>query len=143
MILFDVNVLLNAHREEQAHHEVARTLLEEVVGDPAPFGVSELVLSAFVRVATHRRALNPPTSLEVALAFCDDLRARPNARPVAPGPRHWVVFEHLCRRGAATGTLVADAYLAAMAIEAGCTWVSFDRDFSRFRDLQWRDPLDE
>jgi predicted nucleic acid-binding protein len=36
---------------------------------------------------------------------------------------------------------VPDAYLAAMAIESGCEWVTTDRDFSRFSGLHWRYPL--
>lgn len=142
MILFDVNVLLNAHRVEQPDHEVARDLLERTVGDVRPFAVSELVLSSFVRIATHRRALNPPTPLADAIGFCDGLRTRPNARIVAPGRRHWTVFADLCRRVDAVGNLATDAYLAALAIESGCEWISFDRDFARFPGLNWRSPAD-
>ncbi len=142
MILFDVNVLLNAHRIEQPDHEVARDLLERTVGDVRPFALSELVLSSFVRIATHRRALSPPTPLGDALDFCDGLRIRPNARIVSPGRRHWELFTELCRRADAVGNLAADAYLAALAIESGCEWISFDRDFARFPGLDWRSPAD-
>jgi toxin-antitoxin system PIN domain toxin len=142
VILFDVNVLLNAHRIEQPHHEVAHDLLERTAGDVRPFALSELILSSFVRIVTHRRALDPPTPLGDALDFCDGLRARPNARIVAPGPRHWTLFADLCRRVDAVGNLAADAYLAALAIESGCEWISFDRDFARFPGLNWRSPTD-
>lgn len=142
MILFDVNVLLNAHRVEQPDHLVAREILERTVGDRRPYAVSELILASFVRIATHRRALNPPTPLEHALAFCDGLRSRPNARLVAPGPRHWRLFTDLCERFDALGNLASDAYLAALAIESGSEFVSFDRDFARFTDLDWRSPAD-
>jgi uncharacterized protein len=142
VILFDVNVLLNAHRVEQPNHELARDLLERTVGDVRPFALSEPILSSFVRIATHRRALNPPTPLGDALDFCDGLRARPNARIVAPGRRHWTLFTDLCRQVDAVGNLAADAYLAALAIESGCEWISFDRDFARFPRLNWRSPAD-
>jgi toxin-antitoxin system PIN domain toxin len=142
VILFDVNVLLNAHRTEQPHHDVAHDLLERTVGDARPFALSELILSSFVRIVTHRRALDPPTPLGDALDFCDGLRDRPNARIVAPGRRHWTVFADLCRRVDAVGNLAADAYLAALAIESGCEWISFDRDFARFPGLDWRSPAD-
>jgi uncharacterized protein len=36
-----------------------------------------------------------------------------------------------------------DAWIAAIAIEHGCTLVTTDRDFSRFDGLQWRHPLRE
>jgi uncharacterized protein len=143
VILFDVNVLLNAHRVEQPDHELARDLLERTVNDARPFAVAEFILASFVRIATHRRALNPPTSLAEALAFCEGLRSRPNARLVAPGVRHWPLFVELCRRFDAVGNLAADAYLAALAIESGCEWVSFDRDFARFPELEWRSPADQ
>ncbi len=142
MILFDVNVLLNAHRVEQPDHELARDLLQRTVMDARPFALSELVLSSFVRIATHRRALNPPTPLGDALGFCEGLRSRPNARVVAPGPRHWTLFADLCRGFDAVGNLAADAYLAALAIESGCRWISFDRDFARFHELDWSSPSD-
>ncbi len=142
MILFDVNVLLNAHRVEQPDHELARDLLERTAGDTRPFAVCELILSSFVRVVTNRRALSPPTPLGVALDFCEGLRTRPNARIVAPGRRHWRLFAELCRRADAVGNLASDAYLAAVAIESGCEWISFDRDFARFPGLNWRSPAD-
>lgn len=142
MILFDVNVLLNAHRTGQEHHRIARQLLEAVVNAPAPFAVSELVLSAFVRIATNPRAFAVPTPLDDAFRFADSLLRRPNARIVRAGERHWPIFEELCRRTQARGALIADAQHAALALEHGCDWISFDRDFAKFPDLRWRHPLD-
>ena len=37
---------------------------------------------------------------------------------------------------------VPDVYLAALAIEHDCEWVSTDRGFARFPGLRWRNPLD-
>ena len=115
MILFDVNVLLNAHRTGQEHHDVARELLTTTVNAPAPFAVSEPVLSAFVRIATNPRAFAVPTPLDGAFRFVDRLLQRSNARIVRPGERHWPIFEDLCRRTQARGALVADAQHAALA----------------------------
>jgi toxin-antitoxin system PIN domain toxin len=141
VILIDVNVLLYAHREEAADHRRFRAWLEDVIRQPEAFGVSEIVLSAFVRVVTHPKILNPPTPLESALAFCDVLQRQPNAVMISPGARHWSIFTDLCSHAKARGDLVADAYLAAMAIESGCEWVTTDRDFSRFPGLRWRHPF--
>jgi toxin-antitoxin system PIN domain toxin len=142
VILFDVNVLLNAHRSGQEHHAVARELLEQVVNAPAPFALSELVLTAFVHIATNPRAFAVPTPLEQAFRFTGELRSRSNARNIRPGERHWQIFQELCRRTQARGALIGDAQHAALAIEHGCEWVSFDRDFAKFPDLRWRHPLD-
>lgn len=98
MILFDANVLLNAHRSGQDHHGVARELLETVVNAAAPFAISEAVLGAFLRIATNPRAFAVPTPLDVAFRFADGLLRRHNARVVRAGERHWLIFEDLCRR---------------------------------------------
>ncbi|MBM4037366.1 MAG: type II toxin-antitoxin system VapC family toxin [Planctomycetes bacterium] len=45
-------------------------------------------------------------------------------------------------RAEAKGNLVADAFLAALAIENGCEWITTDRDYARFPGLRWRHPLD-
>ena len=60
---------------------------------------------------------------------------------IAPGTRHWEIFERLCVTAGAKGNRVADAYLAALAIESGCEWITGDRDYSRFPGLRWRHPL--
>jgi hypothetical protein len=51
------------------------------------------------------------------------------------------VFERLCRESRARGNLIADAYLAALAIESGCEWVTTDRDYARFDGLKLVNPL--
>ena len=81
--------------------------------------------------------------VESALGFANQLRERPNAVATAPGGRHRSIFERLCREVGARGYLVADAYLAALAIESGWRVDHTDRDHSRFPGLRWRHPLDE
>lgn len=141
MVLPDVNVLVYAHREDTEHHAACRAWLEGVVNGDEAYGISELVLSGFVRVATHPKVFTRPSPLADALGFTEQLRARPNCVPVAPGRRHWDIFRTLCADAGAKGNLVPDAYLAAMAVEAGCEWITTDRDFSRFKGLRWRSPL--
>ena len=142
MILSDVNVLIYAHRKDAVDHDRFRAWLESMVTSPGAFGYSELVLASFVRIVTSPRAFVLPTPLDVALGVADRLRSRPNAVGVAPGPRHWSIFSDLCRRSGAKGNLVADAFLAAIAIESGSEWITADRDFARFPGLDWRHPLD-
>jgi toxin-antitoxin system PIN domain toxin len=141
MVLPDVNVLVYAHRSDAVHHQSCRRWLESVLASDEAFGISELVLSGFVRVVTHRAVFNPPSTLAQALAFADELRAPEHAVPLAPGPRHWDIFSSLCREADARGNLVADAYLAALAIETGSEWISTDGDYARFPGLKWRRPF--
>ena len=136
-----MNVLVYAFHEGAPDHERYRAWLEVVMASDEPMGISELVLSGFVRVATHPRVFSPPAPVDDALAFADALRDQPGAVVLAPGRRHWQIFGRLCVDAAAKGNLVADAYLAALAIETGSEWITTDRDFSRFPGLRWRHPL--
>ena len=75
MRLADVNVLVAAFRDDAPGHKVCRRLIEEMLDGPLPYGVSDLVLSGFTRVATHPRVFDPPTPIEDALAFAEAYRS--------------------------------------------------------------------
>jgi toxin-antitoxin system PIN domain toxin len=141
MILCDVNVLVYAYRTEAPEHERYAAWLRETIASEQACGVSELVLSRFLRIVTHPRGMQTPAPLERALAFTTRLREQPNAFPVSPGARHWPIFERLCRHAGAVGNLVPNAYLAALAIEHGAELITADGDFARFPGLRWRHPL--
>jgi len=141
MILPDVNVLVYAHRADSPNHQAYREWLEETINGEHSFGISELVLSGFLRIVTHPRIFDPPSDIALALAFTNQIRERPNCILINPGPRHWDIFQRLCSESGAKGNLVPDAYLAALAIDSGSEWITTDRDFSRFPGLKWRHPL--
>lgn len=141
MILADVNVLVYAHREECERHDEYRAWLEDLFSGGSAFGVSDIVLSGCLRVLTHPRIFDPPTPAPQALAFIRQVREHPHAVVISPGPRHWSVFVELCEKTDARGNLVADAFLAALAIESGSEWITTDRDYARFPGLRWRHPL--
>jgi hypothetical protein len=141
VIAVDTNVLVYAHREDAADHARYRAWLEALLASDAAYACSELVLSGFLRIVTHPRIFREPTPLERALAFAGEVRERPNAVAVAPGPRHWGIFTRYCRECGVKGGLVSDAYLAALALESGSEWITTDRDYARFPGLVWRHPL--
>ena len=141
MRLLYVNVLLYAHREEASEHARYREWLESLLSGDEAYGMADLVLSGFVRIATHPKVLDPPTPLDIALAFVEEVRGQPNCVPVNPGVRHWSIFTRLCRQVNARGNLVPAAYFAALAIESGSEWTTTDRDYSRFPGLRWCHPL--
>ncbi|MEN6407283.1 MAG: type II toxin-antitoxin system VapC family toxin [Thermoguttaceae bacterium] len=141
MQLLDVNVLVYAFRKDLPQHRQLSSWLGEVVNGDAAFGVPDAVLSGFLRIVTHPRVFAVPTAMDEALDFVDRLRESPAFVPFQPGPRHWNIFAALCRNADVRGNLVPDAYLAAMAIEAGCEWITMDRDYCRFPALRWRSPL--
>lgn len=141
VLLPDVNVLIYAHRAEAPEHERYAEWLRELARGPEPFALSDLGASAFVRIVTHTRIWEEPTTVEDAFEFLARLRRRSNARLLTHGPASWDIFEQLCLAARARGKLVADAYHAALAIEHGCDFVTADGDFARFAGLRHRHPL--
>jgi toxin-antitoxin system PIN domain toxin len=142
MRLVDVNILVYAHRLDVPRHQDYADWLGDLLASEEPYGMSDLVLSGFLRIVTNPRVFRRPTPMETALDFTEILGTRPNCVPVQPGERHWDIFARLCRTAGVKGNLVPDAYLAALAIESGSEWITTDRDFSRFPGLRWRHPLD-
>lgn len=139
MILFDINVLIYAHREDQEHHEFFRTKLEEAIGTGTPFALTPLTAGDFIRIVTQPSFPNGPTPLPQALAVVDSLLSNQSGHLVHPGRRHWELFSQLCRRTGASGKLASDAQHAAIAIEHAATWITRDKDFARFTEhgLKW------
>jgi len=141
MKLFDVNVLIYAIREELPFHQKSKQMLDEVVRTEEPFSVSEIVLAGFIRLVCHRKTFKTPTPLSTAVAFAGALRNLPHAVPTMPGPKHWNIFCDLLARHQIPGDECWDAYLAAIAIESECEWISFDQGFARFSRLKWVNAL--
>jgi uncharacterized protein len=142
MKLLDVNVLVYAHREDAPDHSAYRSWLEQLANGAQSFAVPDLVFSGFLRVVTHPRIFDPPTDLRVAIRFVETLRESANHVSIGPGPGHWAIFTRLVQGSGCRGNLIPDAFLAAIAIESGCTWITTDRDYSRFSELNWSHPLD-
>jgi predicted nucleic acid-binding protein len=63
---------------------------------------------------------------------------RPQRLPAEPLAE---LLADLVRRYQLRGNLIADAQLAALALEHGIPLVSADTDFARFTDLRWINPL--
>jgi hypothetical protein len=139
MQLPDVNVLIYAHREDAPEHERYAAWLQALTTSDEPFALSDVILSGFLRIVTNPRIFDPATPMDTALAFCQSLVDWPRASLITPSRRHWEIFTTLCHD--IRGPLVADAYIAALAIEHGCELVTTDSDFARFPGLRWRHPL--
>jgi uncharacterized protein len=140
MILPDVNVLVYAFRRDAVHHALCRAWLDRVITGDSQFGMSRLVLAGVVRVSTNPRIFTVPSSAEDAFGFCEDILGQSHCCILEPGERHWGIFERLCFEADIRGSRTTDAWFAALAIESGCEWITFDRDFARFPGLKWRVP---
>ncbi len=100
------------------------------------------VVLAFLRLSTNPRIFDHPLSPERAFEVVQGWVSHPGAVMVHPGDRHLVLVRQLLQPLGTAGNLVADAHLAALAIEHGAELNSCDADFSRFSGLRWVNPLD-
>ena len=139
----DVNILVYAHRPESPGHDEVRTWLDTQRRGREPLGIPGLVESGFLRVVTHPRVFREPTPLATAMEFVEAVRSSPAVTSVEPGGRHWEIFSGLCRSLGLRGNDIPDAYLAALAMEHGCTWVTADRGFARFPGLRVEHPTND
>jgi uncharacterized protein len=141
MIVVDANLLLYAEDSLSSLHEVAREWWDEQLSATEPVGICWPVLTAFVRIATNQRLHQRPLTLDEACARLQSWFDQPCVRLLHPTEHHWRFFQQMLHHGGATGNLVTDAHLAAIALEHNGELCSTDNDFSRFPALKWRNPL--
>jgi toxin-antitoxin system PIN domain toxin len=141
MMLVDTNVMIYAHRLDADRHLEYRAWMDALIAGPEPYAVSDSALSGVVRIVTDRRIQQNATPIQVALDYAETIRDQPHAQVLGPGARFWPIFRDLCLKVGVSGKLVPDAYLAALAIEHGCEFISTDQDFRHFPGLRWRQPL--
>lgn len=136
MFLLDVNVVLAAHRGDHPHHGTVRPWFDQLLAGDDPFTVPILVWASFLRLATNRRIFEVPSPRTDAFAFIDATCAQPQHVLTGPGPRHLTLLRDLCDEADASGDLVPDAVIAAVAAEHGCEVATLDRDFARFTSVR-------
>ena len=140
MLLLDVNVVLAAFRDDHPDHAPVRGWFDAMLTQQDRFTVPALVWGSFLRLTTNHRIFEVPTPREEAFAFAEATSAQPSHLPVGPGPRHLALLRELCEEADATGDLIADATIAALAAEHGCEVVTLDRDFARFESVRHSRP---
>jgi uncharacterized protein len=141
MRLVDANLLLYAYDPRADLHRASRAWLEDALSGTDLVRFAWLSLWAFLRISTNPRVYEHPLSMAEAERHVSSWLAQPAAGILEPGERHWETLRSLVHTGQATGPLVMDAVLAAIAIEHGATLCTTDRDFARFPRLRWTNPL--
>jgi uncharacterized protein len=102
-------------------------------------GFAWVTLLAFLRIST--RAFTQGSMVQAGEVI-DGLLQQSNVQVVDPGPGHWPILQKLLLDSQASGNLVTDAHLAALAIEHGAALCTNDRDFTRFRGLKLMNPVE-
>jgi len=141
MTIIDANVLLYAYNADAPQQRTAAQWLAKLLRSGETIGLPWVTVWAFIRISTNSRIWTNPRSAREAFAIVGEWLSQPGVVPLQPGPLHAEVLEKLVVDHNATGPLVTDALLAALAIEHGALLASTDQDFRRFPDLRWLNPL--
>lgn len=140
-MLVDANLLLSARNFDDPRHERSRDWLTGVLNGSTRVGLPWQSLTAFLRIATNPRAFPKPLTPADATEQVDAWLAAPTAWVPQPTRAHAEVLGALTREHRLAGPLIADAHLAALAIEHGLALCSTDADFARFPEIRWTNPL--
>jgi toxin-antitoxin system PIN domain toxin len=140
MTIVDVNVLLYAVNSSDPQHDAASRWLVRALNGAEIVGIPWLTILAFVRLATSSRVFPAALSVGDAFGLMQGWLARRSVVIPTPTARHLAVLHGLVAGAGTAGTLVADAHLAALALEHGAQVASFDRDFLRFAGVQLVTP---
>ena len=141
MILIDANLLLYAANRAAPEHPQACAWLDERLNGSPRVGLPWASLLAFVRIATNPAAVRHPASPADAWRQVEEWLSCESAWVPLPGGAHREILGRLVQVSWMTSRLVADAHLAALALEHGLTLCSTDGDFARFPGLKWENPL--
>lgn len=140
MMLLDVNVVLPTYMKSHSEHDAARPWFDRMLARQEQFGIPWMVWHSVLRLGTDRRLFARPMTIDEGDTFIAAIQSQPGHVTAEPGPRHRECLRSVCTTGDATGKLIPDAVLAAIAVEHGATVVSFDRDFARFPKVTWIRP---
>ncbi|HXH56728.1 TA system VapC family ribonuclease toxin [Iamia sp.] len=140
-MLVDANLLVYAVDLRSPRRDAARSWFSDALNGENRVALPWISLGAFVRVVTHPRILANPISIDQAWSTVEGWLALDNVWTPNPGQGHAPILGRLLRSTGATGNLVTDAQLAALALEHGLTVASADSDFARFPEVRWHNPL--
>jgi uncharacterized protein len=136
MIALDTNILVYAHREELPLHRKARTRLLELAEGVDPWGLPVFCIGEFLRVVTHPRLFDPPSTLRQAAQAIENLLASPSVVLLNPAKNFWSILAQISKDADVKGNIVYDAQIVAVCREHGVREIlSEDRDFARFKGI--------
>jgi len=140
--ILDANILLYAYNLDSPHHGAASRWLEELFHSSELVGLSWPAIWAFLRIGTNTRAGGRAELATAHFEIAAGWLRFSGVILVQPGSRHLELLKKMVIEGNASGSMMSDAVLAALAIENGAILASTDRHFDRFPGLKWINPLD-
>ena len=142
MIAIDTNILVHAHRRDASLHDQAMAAVKTLAEARAPWAICYHSLGEFYAVATRRGLWGTPSTPAEAVSQIQAWRESPSLRILHDSDAYLDALHALALASVAAGSMIHDARIAACCIVSGIDelW-TIDRDFSRFPQLRFRNPL--
>jgi len=129
--------LLAAGFFKQAHD-----LLRRLSEGRTPYALFWPSLYEFLRVVTHHRVFDPPSTVDEALEALDAFLEPPAVRVLSETPAHQEILCQVLRETPVNGNLIHDAHMVALVLEHGVhEIVTLDGDFRRFPQISSPKPF--
>src|SRR5438034_868323 len=81
------------HRQELAAHKRARARLVALAEGNARWAIPVFSLGEFLRVVTHHRLFDPPSTPSEACRAMDQILGSPSVSVLLPGERYWSLLQ--------------------------------------------------
>jgi toxin-antitoxin system PIN domain toxin len=142
MIAIDTNILVYSHREDSPWHDIAYAAMVELAEGRGTWAIAWPCIHEFLAIVTHPRIFSPPTPLAAAIDQVEAWLEAPGLVMLTETEGYWIQFRKIIEVGRVSGGQIHDARIAALCNLHGVAelWTA-DRDFSRFPDLNVRNPL--
>lgn len=141
MTIVDANLLLYVYQARSPKHAKAAKWFADLINSGEMVALPWVTVWAFIRISTNPRIVDPPLAPLQVFGIVDEWLSFSNVVLLETGPRHLEIMRRIVIEHNATGPLVTDAVLAALAIENGAVLASADQGFSRYKGLRWVNPL--
>jgi toxin-antitoxin system PIN domain toxin len=142
MIALDANILVYAHRSDSPFFEAAQECVRDLAQGRATWAIPWPCIHEFYGIVTHLRRYVPPSTPAQACDQIGQWLGSPSLRLLGETSGHWDLLSGMLQPAKISGALVHDARVAAICLQHGVRefWTA-DRDFSRFPQLNCRNPL--
>ena len=141
MIVPDANLLLYSYDSASSFHDRSVVWWQDCLSGKETVGLCSVVLFAFLRIGTNRRAFVNPMSVEEATGHIHEWLARSITDFLVTQESDVVQALQWLNAAGSGGNLTTDAQIAAIASRHRATVHTADTDFARFSGVRWLNPL--
>ena len=141
MIVPDVNLILYAYDQDGPFHRESADWWSRCLNGSEAVGLAPVVIFAFIRLSTSPRIYAEPLSLKECAGIVRSWLQVPSTTLLDHDAGDIDVALDLLEAAGAGGNLTTDAQIGALALRYRAAVHTADTDFTRLRDVLWRNPL--